>query len=273
MSNRPNTKPTASQRATASRVQQARQSERTSRVPWIIGGVIALVLVVLVVAVALTRKSDTPVATGGGSGNPGTVVSGGLSYGTVKVTGTPLPTLTQGATGASDPAVGQVAPTLQGVTMSEQPITIGGDGKPKVVMFLAHWCPHCQAEVPRIEQWLKANGMPADVQLYAVATGTSDQRPNFPPSKWLQKEGWTVPTMVDDQNGTAADAYGLSSFPYFVAVDANGKVVARTSGELEMSQFEDLLAAARSGGTTGTVPGSGAASPGGAAASSTTVTP
>ncbi|MFN8038494.1 MAG: TlpA disulfide reductase family protein [Acidimicrobiales bacterium] len=274
MSNRPNTKPTASRRATASRVQQARQSERTSRVPWIIGGAVALVLVVLVVAVALTRKSDTPVATGGsGGGSAGTVVSGGLSYGTVKVTGTPLPAMQPGATGANDPAVGQVAPTLQGVTMSEQPITIGNDGKPKVVMFLAHWCPHCQAEVPKIEQWLRANGMPADVQLYAVATGTSDQRPNFPPAKWLQKEGWTVPTMVDDQNGTAADAYGLSSFPFFVAVDANGKVVARTSGELELSQFEALLAAAKAGGSTGTVPGSGAASPGGAAASSTTVKP
>ena len=268
MSNRPNTKPTASQRATASRVQQARRSERSSRAPWIIGGVVVLVLVVAVVAVALTRKSDTPVATGG-SGNPGTVVTGGLSYGNVKVTGTPLPAMQPGATGASDPAVGQTAPTLQGVTMAEQPITIGNDGKPKVVMFLAHWCPHCQAEVPKIEKWLQANGLPADVELYAVATGTSDQRPNFPPSKWLQKEGWTVPTMVDDQQGTAAEAYGLSSFPFFVAVDANGKVVARTSGELEVSQFEALLAAARASGTAGTVPGSGAASPGGAAASST----
>ncbi|MEZ5142611.1 MAG: TlpA disulfide reductase family protein [Acidimicrobiales bacterium] len=273
MSNRPNRKPTAALHARNTRVQQAKAAERSSRVPWILAGVAVVVVVVLVVAVLLTRKSDTTqTATGSGGASPGTVVSGGLSYGNVTVSGTPLPQYQ--SAGASDAAIGQVAPTLTGSTMSEAPITIGNDGKPKVVMFLAHWCPHCQAEVPRIQEWLNANGQPSDVELYAVATGTSDQKPNFPPSKWLKKEDWTVPTMVDDEKATAADAYGLSSFPYFVVVGADGKVVARTSGELTTEQFVALIDQARAAGgagtagTAGTVPGSGAASPAGTAVGS-----
>ena len=43
--------------------------------------------------------------------------------------------------------------------------------------------------------------------------------------------------------------YGLSGFPFFVAVDSSGKVVERASGELTTQQFDALLAAARSGGS------------------------
>lgn len=226
--------------------------------PWVLGGIVAVVVLVLGLVAILS--------TTGGKDDDGDFAQNRP----VTVAGTALPA--EPSDGSDDPSIGLIAPEVSGQNFEGIDVSIG-HGAPTLVVFLAHWCPHCQAEVPKIEQWLRANGMPADVQLYAVATGTSDQRPNFPPAKWLQKEGWTVPTMVDDQNGTAADAYGLSSFPFFVAVDANGKVVARTSGELELSQFEALLAAAKAGGSTGTVPGSGAASPGGAAASSTTVKP
>jgi hypothetical protein len=38
--------------------------------------------------------------------------------------------------------------------------------------------------------------------------------------------------MVDTASGTAGKAYGLTSYPYFVLVDASGKVVGRASGEV-----------------------------------------
>ena len=37
-----------------------------------------------------------------------------------------------------------------------------------------------------------------------------------------------------------SDAFGLSAFPYFVAADAQGNVVARTSGEITTDQFAAL---------------------------------
>ena len=56
-----------------------------------------------------------------------------------------------------------------------------------------------------------------------------------------------MPTLVDDEQGTAGDAFGLSSFPFFVVVDGSGKVIYRTSGELSDQQWAALVDAARTG--------------------------
>jgi thiol-disulfide isomerase/thioredoxin len=112
-------------------------------------------------------------------------------------------------------------------------------------MFVAHWCPHCNAEVPAIVQDLNANGLPQGVDLFGVATGTNQQAANFPPSDWLHDKGWPIQTIADDQSDTAANAYGVSGYPTFVVLDGQGKVLARTSGELSMDQFHQLIAQAR----------------------------
>jgi thiol-disulfide isomerase/thioredoxin len=145
-----------------------------------------------------------------------------------------------------DPAVGLPAPVLTGSTFDGDPITIPGDG-PAVVVFLAHWCPHCQREVPVMVDWLEENGEPEGVDLFGVATSVDPDQANYPPSEWLEREGWTVPTMVDAEDSGGAAAYGLTSFPYFVAIDADGNVAARASGELTTDQLEQLIDVARGG--------------------------
>ena len=44
-----------------------------------------------------------------------------------------------------------------------------------------------------------------------------------------------------------AGIYRVSGYPFVIAVDADGKVVARTSGEISMEQFDQLVAKAQSG--------------------------
>jgi thiol-disulfide isomerase/thioredoxin len=161
----------------------------------------------------------------------------------VAVEGDVLPPRAEG----DDPAIGSVAPAVDGASFDGTPVTIGDDGRPKVLVFLAHWCPHCQRTVPFLADWFEANGLPDDVDVYGVATSTSSDRPNYPPSTWLTREGWTPPTLADDDSSTAAQAYGLTSFPFFVVIGADGQVVARGSGELGAPQWEALLDAARSG--------------------------
>jgi len=158
----------------------------------------------------------------------------------VRVTGTPLPQFD--GTASTDPAVGAAAPELRGASFDGRPVTIANDGKPKAVMFITHWCPHCRREVPVVERWLKGGGLPSGVELDSVSTSVSPQGPNYPPSAWLAKAGWTVPVLADDSRSTAASAYGLTSFPYFVLVDGKGKVVARASGELDPSALNALMA-------------------------------
>lgn len=162
----------------------------------------------------------------------------------VAIEGAALPAMAEGP----DPAVGAVAPRVEGATFDGSPVTIGADGRPKVLVFLAHWCPHCQRTVPFLTDWFEANGMPEDVDVYAVATSTTSDRPNYPPSAWLKREGWVPPALADDDNGTAARAFGLTGFPFFVTIGPDGRVVERTSGEVGVPEWEALLDAARSGG-------------------------
>lgn len=158
--------------------------------------------------------------------------------GTVSVTGDPLPALE----GEPDPAVGTAAPVVAGEDFDGAPITIGPDGRAKAIVFLAHWCPHCQAEVPVIQEWLDTQGAPSGVDLYSVATSIEPSQPNYPPDTWLEREGWTPPVLVDDGDNTAAQAFGLTVFPFFVFVDAEGTVTARATGELTIEQLESYLA-------------------------------
>ena len=77
--------------------------------------------------------------------------------------------------------------------------------------------------------------------MIAVATGTDPKRPNVPPSAWLEEEGWSQPVLADGDAYEVGTAYGLTSFPFWVFVDADGTVVARDSGELSPEQLDDHM--------------------------------
>lgn len=209
---------------------------RPNRFPILLGGV-GVVLVSALVAVLVTRTTDEPPTSSGQETRP------------VTVTGTALAPLPDGA----DPAVGQPAPDLQGATFAGDRLAIAHDGQPKIVFFLAHWCPHCQREVPVISDWLRQRGPLEVVDLYAVATATDRARPNYPPSAWLEREGWTIPTLADDADSTAGAAFGVSSYPFFVVIDGSGNVALRASGELTTADLDALVATATgaSGGQAG----------------------
>ena len=218
----------------------APKKKERSRLP-LVGAVVVVVVVVLVGAVIITAATRKKPATAANieQNRP------------VTVQGTPLPAYDDSA---ADPAVGTAAPIIHGQSFDGTPETVGGPtSQPTLVMFVAHWCPHCQAEVPRLQDWLDQNGMPSDVQLTAVATANTDQRENFPAGPWLREAGWSIPTMIDNQGtadgggNDAARAVGVSAYPFFVVVDAQGKVVFRTSGEVTMPQWEQLLDSARTG--------------------------
>ncbi len=142
--------------------------------------------------------------------------------------GVALPTFT---TTTTDPVLGETMPTLSGVQFDGSPITIKATGKPQLIVFVAHWCPHCQAEVPLLVKLAKAGDFKG-IDVTAVATGTNSGYPNYPPSAWLKRVGWTFPVMADSTKYAAATAFGLTAYPYFVLVNGKGEVAARSSGEV-----------------------------------------
>lgn len=194
---------------------------------YIIGGVLGLGLIV---AIAVSAVS------GGG-------VEESEVYEEVTVEGDVLPVF--GGDVASDIAPGMTAPTITGVGFDDGSVTVGPDGRSKVVIFLAHWCPHCQAEVPRVVDWLEAGNKPENVDFYAVSTSVERLQGNYPPEEWLiDDEGWTVPTIQDDDVGTAAASYGMAGTPFWVALDGNNQVIVRVAGELGDEGVEALFGTA-----------------------------
>jgi disulfide bond formation protein DsbB/thiol-disulfide isomerase/thioredoxin len=163
----------------------------------------------------------------------------------LRVSGEPLPAL---AEGGADPAVGRAAPELRGASFDGRPLAIARDGAPKALVFLAHWCPHCRAELPVLVRWLDNGRLPAGVRLYAVSTAVRPGLPAYPPSGWLRQAGWPTPVLADDAAGSAASAFGLSGYPFFVLLDGRGRVVARASGEQSPRQLDRLLERLAPGG-------------------------
>ena len=214
-----------------SRREAARARERAaSRQRWLIPAVVAGIVVVAAIA-AIVLTSGT--GGGGSSDLPSDLPSASApASGAPAISGTPLPPFSDPA---ADPAVGQTIPTVAAP---------GGDieldGQAKVLLFITHWCPHCQAEVPVIQSWVDAGGLPPDVELISVSTAIDPARPNYPPDAWLEREGWTAPVIVDE-TGSVADAYGLSAFPFWVFVNADGTVAGRLTGELTTDQLEQII--------------------------------
>jgi cytochrome c biogenesis protein CcmG, thiol:disulfide interchange protein DsbE len=219
-----------------------------SRTPLVLAIVIVVIGVVALIAVLATRDggddddtaSTVPPAAGGSvddSASEGTTGPPPASAG-VSVEGSVLPP----GQGEDDPAIGTPAPTLRGRDYEGNEVTIapGTDG-PMMVVFLAHWCPHCNAEIPVLLEWEESGEMPDELQIFGVSTAATADRPNYPPDQWLQEKGWAWPVLADDDQLTAANAYGVTGFPYFVIVDADGNVVVRNSGEIPLEDLDAMV--------------------------------
>lgn len=139
-------------------------------------------------------------------------------------------------------ASGAPAPNVEGQDFDDNVVTIdNADGRAKAIVFLAHWCQFCQQEVPNVQDWVDTTGGDPDVDIYSVSTSMNSGRDNYPPSAWLEGEGWTAPVIRDDAENSVLLTYGAGGFPYWVFVNSDGTVALRTSGLLETAQFEEIL--------------------------------
>ena len=203
----------------------APQPSRTS----LVVGVVALVLVAGLVAWLVTRSS------GNGDAAEAPV------FGEVSIEGEALPALAEGADPSTDPAVGTAAPVATGSDFTGEAVTLESGGQPTVLLFLAHWCPHCQAEVPAMQRWIDGGGLPEGTQVLSVATAQDSTLPNFPPAAWLEEEGWTPPVLVDDES-SCGQCVRAGRFPFWVFLDSAGNVAARAAGRVEPEAIGEVLA-------------------------------
>lgn len=237
MSNR--VRPTKSTSGGRTRPEPSSADRGRGRLPiWLpITILVAVVVVIAVVVVASGDDDDAGTATSAGDG-----ASSDLAFAEVEFIGEPLPPQPQAG---ADAAIGLVAPTVRGFG-PDGVERIFGNGEPRAIMVVAHWCGACQAELDELNAFLAEGGaFPDGVDIQVVSTWTDPGRANYPPGEWLADNQWNHPTIVDDEDFTLAAGLGLQGTPMWIFVDAGGTVVDRTGalpGADLVSRMDALLA-------------------------------
>jgi peroxiredoxin len=188
------------------------------------------------IAIGMSSGSSAPAPSDGQA----TIITG--QFQDVTVTGSPLPELTQDA----DPALGTPAPGLSGFDFRGNSVNINTDESRAntLLVFLAHWCQHCNDEIPKLIEWREAGLIPADLRVVGITTGSRKDAPNWPPSDWISEKKWPFEVLADSEQQTAALSYGLSAYPFMAIVDAEGNLQARFSGEVEPDALTERVAEA-----------------------------
>jgi len=188
---------------------------------WVIPLILAAGVIVVIIAASSRSSTDS-------------TADGETAF--AEALGTPLPAFAE-----PDPAIGLPVPTISAQTFEGDRVQITNDGTARLYGFFAHWCPHCQDELPTTVEWLENNTLPDGVEIVAVSTSVDPGAPNYPPSEWFEDEGWPETVVVDDAESVLAQAFGLTAFPFWVAADSEGVVVSRVSGALTDQQLETLI--------------------------------
>lgn len=224
--------------ATATRPTSQQSPGGSNRRTLLWGGGALIVVIVLAIVFALVGGDDQTTAV---QVDEGSAASSQIND--VVIDGTALPEFQE-----TESAQGRTAPQVSGAGFDGETITLLEPGTPTVVGFFAHWCPHCQAEVDELSRHLAATGLPADVNVMAVSTAVDSDQGNYPPSAWFESEGWPTPVLTDDAESAAARSYGLSGFPFWAIVDADGDLISRTAGGIGPDQLDAFIELARAGG-------------------------
>ncbi len=194
----------------------------TSRSIPIVGIIVAVIVFIVVVAVVFAGNTEP-----------------GNEYGEPEVTGQLSFMPPDSAVDVT--ATGETAPTVIGQNFEGEEVRIENDGRAKAIALLAHWCPHCQNEVPAVQDWIDSGGGVEGVDLYSISTAMESTRDNFPASGWLEREGWTAPVIRDDSNNTVHTAYGAGGFPFWVFVNSDGSVALRVAGSTSVENIEAIM--------------------------------
>jgi thiol-disulfide isomerase/thioredoxin len=194
---------------------------------WI--GLAVLVVLLGVGALALTAPDPQP-ATASPPGTPGDQTSstpGATSEVTIDgpALAAPVPD--------GEPIPDWTAPTLDGDTFAwaDRP-----DG-PTVLAVWAPWCPHCQAELPRLSSAIEQH---PGVSLVTIATAVGLQ-PGPTPQEYMDSEDLAFVVALDDEDATLAAGLGIQGFPTTFFVDAEGRVIVSASGELDPASVDQVL--------------------------------
>jgi thiol-disulfide isomerase/thioredoxin len=177
--------------------------------------------VVLIAAAVVVLNSN-----GRGNGRP-------ASPGSVHVSGAPRSELL--AEGMPVPDFS--APGLVGGVVDRSDY----EGSPVVLAIWASWCPHCQAELPRLASVMESY---PTVKLLSITTYVGE-RSGPSPAQFMKDAGLTFQVALDDANHTLANAFGVQAFPTVYFVNSDGTIMRALDGEVDDATLRTLIGSLR----------------------------
>lgn len=191
-------------------------------VKWIIIAV-SLVLVIALAAVAYNALSE-----GYGGGNLSDESTGGETD-----------TGGDNATGGDGQKHYNPAPTFTLTDADGNEVSLEDfRGKPVVLNFWATWCYYCEMEMPDFDV---AREKYPDVQFMMINATLTAPDDIDDAKEFIEEGGWEFDVFYDTL-GNAARAYSVSSYPATFFIDADGNLVARAPGMLDLELLEQGIA-------------------------------
>lgn len=111
-------------------------------------------------------------------------------------------------------------------------------GKPVVINFWATWCPPCRSELPAFDKLYRQYGNEVSFMMIDLTDGYRETVEGV--KKFISENGYTFPVYYDTE-GSAAEAYNVSSIPFTVAVGRNGNIVGTHLGAMSEAALEKLI--------------------------------
>ena len=125
-----------------------------------------------------------------------------------------------------DPAPAFTLQTLDGKTVSNASLK----GKIVLLDFWATWCPPCRQALPEIKSLAKKN---AGHSLVVISVSVDDNKATL--EDFVHKNGLDWLQAWDAEGKVTNGVFGISDFPTYVLLDAQGRVAYRQKGWAPMS--------------------------------------
>ena len=117
------------------------------------------------------------------------------------------------------------------------------ENTPTIFLFVAHWCPFCQEEIPEVKKWIEDNDiLNKGVNVVLIVTSTDSNKVKLSTRLlgFIMKVG-KYPVIYDDSTNSLADYFGVSYFPSWVFTESNGQVAFTHAGKIGLEELTKLI--------------------------------